>query len=61
MIKLKTLYKHYKNQKDYETIDFCKMQVNDVWLDAVIYRSIEGALYVRSLEDFEEKFSLTYW
>jgi hypothetical protein len=57
LIKLKTLYKHYKNQKDYETIDYCKMQVNGEWLEAVIYKSVDGDLYVRALADFEEKFT----
>ncbi len=57
LIELKTLYKHYKNGKDYETIDFCKMQTNNEWLEAVLYRGSDGNLYVRELKDFADKFT----
>ena len=59
MIELNTLYKHYKTGNDYLTLQFCKMQQNNQWLNAVIYKASydDGMVYVRELKDFEDKFA----
>lgn len=53
------LYKHYKNGKLYEIVDYCLIQEDNKWAEAVIYRrhSFEPK-FCRSLEEFEEKFKL---
>ena len=57
MIELNTTYTHYKNQEQYITKNFCKIQENDLWAEAVIYTpKDEDLLFVRSLKEFEEKF-----
>ena len=59
MIKLNQKYQHYKNKQSYITIDFCKIQENDEWVKAVIYRpENEDGLFVRFYTEFEEKFTL---
>lgn len=58
MIKLNEKYRHYKNNKEYLTVNFCKMQTHGEWSDAVIYKSTyDDGLYVRDLKDFAEKFT----
>lgn len=53
------LYKHYKNQKLYEIVDHCMIQVNNEWVEAVIYkRHTYDMKFCRSLEEFENKFKL---
>lgn len=48
-------YKHYRNNKIYTLLDKCKIQVNDKWVDAVIYT--DGNLkFVRSEDEFYKKF-----
>ena len=57
MLQLNTTYTHYKNQKNYITLNFCKIQENDVWVEAVIYKPENSEeLFVRSCKEFEEKF-----
>jgi hypothetical protein len=59
MISLKQTYTHYKNKESYITIDFCKIQENDIWVKAVIYRPADcEELFVREYKEFEEKFIL---
>ena len=59
MIKLNKTYIHYKNKKSYITIQFCKIQENDIWVDAVIYKPEDcEELFVRTKKEFEEKFFL---
>ena len=54
-----TIYKHYKNNHSYEVIDFCKIQENDLWVKAVIYKPTDcDELFVRSLNEFQEKFTI---
>ena len=54
-----TIYKHYKNNHTYEVIDFCKIQENDIWVEAVLYKPTDcNELFVRALKEFQEKFSL---
>ena len=59
MIELNKTYIHYKNKKSYITINFCKIQENDVWVKAVIYKPDDcDELFVRTYEEFQEKFLL---
>lgn len=53
------LYKHYKNGKLYEIIDYCLIQEEDKWCEAIIYRRYNFApKFCRSLEEFMNKFEL---
>ena len=55
----KTIYTHYKNNKDYIIIEYCSIQENDVWVTAILYKEVDGnVLFVRSEEDFERSFKL---
>jgi hypothetical protein len=61
MLLLNKLYTHYKNQEKYLTINFCKIQENDSWVDAIIYKPYKHPdnceeLFVRTVKEFEEKF-----
>ncbi len=52
-------YKHYKNNNYYIPLNSCKIQINDIWVDAVIYQeahSFDKTHYVRSIDEFLEKF-----
>ena len=58
-MKNKTIYTHYKNNKDYHIIDYCSIQENDIWVTGLIYKQVGGnILFVRSEKEFEEKFKL---
>lgn len=53
------IYVHYKNHKPYQKCSQGTMiQINDEWVPAVLYYSMEepDKYFVRSLEEFEEKF-----
>lgn len=55
---METLYKHYKNNKDYRVLHSCKYQHNGEWFQAVCYQDINNLeIYVRSEKSFEECFS----
>ena len=59
MLQKNKTYTHYKNNQNYIVLDFCKIQENDLWVKAVIYRPEDcEELFVRSYKEFEEKFSL---
>ena len=59
MIKLNKTYTHYKNNKSYTTINFCKIQENDIWTKAVIYKPNDyEEFFVRTYKEFEEKFKI---
>lgn len=51
-------YIHYKNKKSYIPVDTCKIQENDSWIEAIIYKADDNNLYVRSKKEFIEKFSI---
>jgi len=52
-------YIHYKNKKIYVIRDTAKIQINNEWVDAIIYsEENKDELYVRTLEDFSRKFIL---
>lgn len=60
MIELNKTYIHYKNKKSYITVNFCKIQENDIWTKAIIYKPKESdELFVRTYKEFEEKFEIT--
>ncbi|WP_404318800.1 hypothetical protein [Malaciobacter canalis] len=42
----------------YIPINYCKIQKDDIWIDAVIYEADDKSLYVRSIQEFIEKFNL---
>ena len=59
MLHLNQTYTHYKNKESYITINFCKIQENDIWVKAVIYKPADvEELFVRAYKEFEEKFIL---
>jgi hypothetical protein len=59
MLQLNQIYTHYKNKQFYITINFCKIQENDIWVKAVIYKPDDcEELFVREYKEFEEKFIL---
>jgi len=52
-------YRHYKNNKLYSITGVGLMQIDDAWIEAVIYRGLEcGGTYIRSEEDFNLKFKV---
>jgi hypothetical protein len=54
-----TLYRHYKNGKEYYIIDYCSIQENDIWVTGILYKQVgSNILFVRSEKEFEEKFKL---
>jgi len=50
------IYRHIKNQKDYEVIYLAEDKTND--LPYIVYKEcgVIGHVYVRSLDDFLSKF-----
>lgn len=56
-ITLNEEYIHYKNGLSYTPVDFCKIQENDIWIEAIIYKTDTNELFVRSKKEFLEKFS----
>lgn len=53
------LYKHYKNGKRYLITGKCMIQIDDEWVDAILYRWEGGEkLFARSVEEFSIKFKL---
>lgn len=54
-----SIYKHYKNSKTYLITNKCMIQVDDEWVDAVLYREEFGnQLFCREEKEFLEKFKL---
>ena len=51
-------YIHYRNRKTYIVFDFCKIQINDEWVNAVIYylEKNPSMLFCRELTEFRAKF-----
>ena len=59
MIQLNKTYIHYKNKKSYIPLNICKIQENDIWVKAIIYKPIDcEELFVRSYDEFEKKFKI---
>ncbi|MFA9373453.1 MAG: DUF1653 domain-containing protein [Poseidonibacter sp.] len=60
MLKINQTYTHYKNKQNYIILNFCKIQENDTWVKAVIYKPDDcEELFVRSYTEFEDKFKKT--
>ena len=60
MIELNKTYTHYKNKESYTTLYFCKIQENDIWVNAIVYKPNNcEELFVRAYKEFEEKFTKT--
>ena len=54
-----TIYKHYKNGKEYIVINYCKIQEGNDWVDAILYKEVGGSLlFVRSEDNFNKSFIL---
>ena len=58
MISYQHIYKHYKNGEHYIPLESCKIQENDVWVKAIIYKDMNGNKYVRSEKEFLTKFQM---
>ena len=59
MIKLHKTYIHYKNNKPYTTLNFCKVQENDIWTGSIFYKPNDcDELFIRTCKEFELKFIL---
>ena len=50
-------YVHYKNKLSYIPINTCKIQENDIWVEAILYKTSTQELFVRSKKEFCEKFT----
>ncbi len=50
-------YTHYKNGLTYIPINSCKIQENDIWVEAIIYKTTDKELFVRSQKEFSDKFT----
>ncbi len=54
------LFFHYNNKHTYIVLDKCLIQVNDIWLDGIIYTDLHDVTiikkFVRTEEEFKEKF-----
>ena len=55
-----SIFYHYKNLKLYEYLGPCKIQENNEWIEAVIYKEykslVDSGLFVRTKKEFLEKF-----
>jgi len=49
-------YVHYKNGLTYIPIDKCKIQEDNIWVEAILYKTQSQELFVRSKKEFIEKF-----
>ena len=50
-------YVHYANNEHYIIVDVARIQENDEWVNAVIYKSVNGSdKFVRTAEEFFKKF-----
>lgn len=56
-IELNKKYIHYKNGLTYIPINSCKIQENDIWVEAIIYKTLSQELFVRSKKEFDSKFT----
>ncbi len=54
------LFFHYNNKHTYMVLDKCLIQVNDVWLEGIIYTDLTETehikKFVRTEEEFKTKF-----
>ena len=58
-LKIETLYTHYRKGGNYTILHYAEMQINDEWIESLVYKSLDsGKIYVRSSEDFDNKFNI---
>ncbi len=55
-VEFNTNYIHYKNGLAYIPIENCKIQEDDIWVEAILYKTQSQELFVRSKKEFIEKF-----
>lgn len=53
----RALYTHHVKGGEYYLADTCKIQIDDVWHPAYVYRDHTGESYARTLQDFHAKFT----
>ncbi len=52
-----TTYTHNKKKGNYIILFPCEMQIDDIWIEAVCYKSLDsGKIYCRAEDDFNIKF-----
>ena len=55
-----SIFYHYKNLNPYEYIGPCRIQENNEWVEAVIYKEyksrVDSGLFVRTKKEFLENF-----
>lgn len=55
-----SIFYHYKNLNPYEYIGPCRIQENDMWVEAVIYKEykslVDSGMFVRTKKEFLENF-----
>ena len=50
-------YVHYANNKHYIIVDVARIQEHDKWVNAIIYKPVNGSdKFVRTAEEFFKKF-----
>lgn len=47
---------HIKSEKRYGAFGYGKVQISNIWHDAVFYADASGAMYCRTKSDFDAKF-----
>lgn len=53
------IYRNLKNGYNYIVTELCKIKINDEWEEGVVYRRVgENQTYVRTIQNFNEKFRL---
>ena len=50
------IYRHIQTNKKYIRLLNCKVKFIGIWIDAIIYMSLNFKLYVRTKSDFHDKF-----
>lgn len=59
IVPIGTDWVHYKNNKTYTIVGHCLLQLNNTWVDGVIYKTIDSDLtFVRDKVDFITKFKI---
>lgn len=54
-------YRHYKNHQLYAVTDFCMIQVEGIWVEAIIYTDKTTIpLFCRPAKEFHSKFERVY-
>jgi hypothetical protein len=51
-----SIYIHKKSGHEYSHLTFGKMQIEQNWVECVVYKDARGDIYVRAKEDWNKKF-----